>query len=645
MTAQNDIPLAATGPEIDFRGLAQRLITAIGRIELPADDDVALLRKLAKSGAITSEQLESQDVPENAVYLFGSLFDALGLDESGAELESETDPDEDSKDMLDQGVLALLLVRAKDASTVHDALAWAPEELFVLGEPDREGQRVRVPFPRPVVPHGLTIDLVTDRVVASAESRDGLPGIQPIDGLPVKVSPVMDWNNWSVGQPMAEDVSQGAQLGDCWLLALFAAIARHDPGLISHVLPTVSGLKAKLNEVNRETSGLPDDGSLLALLWRQVDPPPRRFSIPQVFELEPTFARRDGDLMGALSRVQPIRHTWNLWEKASVQEGQPPVRYVEDVAHYRVIAWPALLEKAFAIYIDMYGQEGNGPPKDGYGVIATGRHGHSFLRPLYGPRIRQQDMLSLEPLRACASGEPGPVDQELALRGLKALTTMEAQSRRAGPGADVVLMTTSTTDVRVIDRLQTMLPKYADRLKTAERVVAAMTAVKDAYDSVNRMQGADQPAPADFAAMVKTVESLKETLLVPALNDMLTEFEMMEAAPTLLRDLILTLGAPERPKGNDRTKLRFLYCQHEYAVLDVRLAFTGNDALPEPDHAVFALISRLDAPHSTITLYNPHGQNSPNADHEVPGDTGRFTLTLERFLNVTSTLNYTTIVR
>jgi hypothetical protein len=38
-------------------------------------------------------------------------------------------------------------------------------------------------------------------------------------------------------------------------------------------------------------------------------------------------------------------------------------------------------------------------------------------------------------------------------------------------------------------------------------------------------------------------------------------------------------------------------------------------------------------------------QNSPNTDQEVPGDTGRFTLTLDRFLNVARTLDYTTVTR
>jgi hypothetical protein len=115
----------------------------------------------------------------------------------------------------------------------------------------------------------------------------------------------------------------------------------------------------------------------------------------------------------------------------------------------------------------------------------------------------------------------------------------------------------------------------------------------------------------------------------------------------LLRDLLFTLCAPDAPAGDDTTSRRLLYTRHSYAVLGAHLVFTGEGAIPDPDEigALDALLPRLDTVRSTVTLYNPHGQNSPNADGSVPGDTGRFTLALHRFLNVSHRINYTTVVR
>ena len=499
-----------------------------------------------------------------------------------------------------------------------------------------------------------------DLVTATANSPGELAKIAHTDGLPVVTLHRTGRTRPYIAAPLVEDVSQGGDLGDCWLLAVFAVIARNDPGLLRRVLPpdVPAYLGTALNgptaqHVIKEWGEGSDDA--LVFLWRDVDPVASffdarlSFSLPQAFELAATFARKNGQLMGAPSRAEPGEETWALREHNGV-------RYVEHVVRHRVIAWPALLEKAFAVYIENFGERGNGPATAGagYGTLAKGNIlGQMFLRNLYGPCIQQEEKILLEPLRASLTGGTPPGDK--AVQCLQALLTMDAQTRRPGPYA--VLMMTSTTYIHVIGRLQATLPARPEKFASAQALAQAMTTVLQTEQGRIRDSGDDTAEPVQIPQLdwetVERQQAVNKQALNAALDAMLTEVgaELTEPAPAAglpqLRDLLLTLRAPRAPHGDDTTGKRFLYCEHEYAVLDVALVFAGDGAIAGPENvaALNDLIPRLDPARSTITLYNPHGQNSPNTDQEVPGDTGRFTLTLDRFLNVAHKLDYTTVTR
>ncbi len=709
MSIDGDLPAQDTSTTAtNARQLAQRVIAAVGQGRPPADPDILAMRSLAPTDADQEDENSLQKVPLAARKFFESLVEAVsgaGPDkgagevarlvlnvgaydlfdrrrgdkrlDSGAESRSGEESDFGSGSDADAGPEPGPDAGPEPASDagpepgpapiVHTPPQWTPHDLFVLRAPDGQDTRVRDRLPYDDVPGGLEPSK-DDPVVTRATSLDELATIAHIDDLPVVTLRRVGTTVPYVAAPLAEDVSQGGDFGDCWLLALFAAVARNDPGLLRRVLPpdvpayfetVLNGPTAE--HVKKEWGE--GSANALAFLWRDVDPNASfvdtrsSFSLPQAFELTPTFARQNGHRMGALSRAEPSEDTWMLREQQ--QHGG---RYVEHVVRYRVITWPALLEKAFALYIENFGEHGNSPATAGagYGTLAKANGlGQMFLRNLYGPRIHQEERIVLEPLRASLTDGTPPGNE--AARCLQALLKMNAQTRMDArtrqPGTYAVLMMTSTSYIHVIGRLQATLLTRPEKFASAQALAQVMTAMLQTEQGRIRDNDDETPDPVQNPPLdwdaVERQQAVNKQALNAALDDMLTEVgaELTEPEPaaglSAVGDLLLTLRAPRAPHGDDSTGKRFLYCEHDYAVLDVALVFTGEGAVAEPENvaALSALIPRLDPVHSTITLYNPHGQNSANTGQVVPGDTGRFTLTLDRFLNVAHKLNYTTVIR
>jgi hypothetical protein len=529
-------------------------------------------------------------------------------------------------------------------------MAWNPAERYLVRRrPDAVG--VRESLPSDTVPPGLAPD-ADDEQVAVAASREELATVQDINGLPQATRHRAGADPWwyGGGGPLVEDISQGRGLGDCYLLALFACVARHDPDLLRRILPPDAAVHLK-GVLSSDTYAWLyahwDERSThaLAYLWRDLGTREAPFYLPQAFQLSATFARDDGRLTGAQARVEPERETWKV-------RRQGTVRYVERVVEYRSVRWPALLEKAFAAFFGNYGKRGDGQALQGtaYAVLGEGaRSAHQFLRLLYGPQIRAVDNVALDALRLAVVGEGPPDERGVAVKALQALLRMRSQ------GPDVLLMTTSTSDPYIIERLRAMLPEGKTHYSAAEALHRAMTAVmKTTEIGMQRADSSDEPEPEVDPETLIARKAAEREALQKAVDLMLGELtaELDVLAPAraayLLRDLLVTLRVPSAPSGVDDTPRRFLYCDHEYALLQTHLVFEGGAPdLNDIGALETALMKRLDAARSTVTLYNPHGQNSPNVDPGAPGseDTGLFTLPLERFLNVSYRLNYTTVTR
>jgi hypothetical protein len=238
----------------------------------------------------------------------------------------------------------------------------------------------------------------------------------------------------------------------------------------------------------------------------------------------------------------------------------------------------------------------------------------------------------------------------------------------------MVLMTVGTNESHVISRLKAALERL--HLQSAPALLAAMAATarrragsetaveEDAYDvrEAEFTDAADytpptprpeseEPAmpaarPEDDPIVRAEAISAERAALKLAIDATLQEIEPAGADGELrsIRDLLYTLrdGAPV---GTDPTPRWFLECRHAYAVLDVHLVFAGDDPVPGTADAAEDLLPRLDAVQSTVTLYNPQGGNSPNIDGDVTGDTGRFTLSLDRLLNAAHRITSTELSR
>ena len=629
----------ASTEETNVRNLAQHVIIAVAQGQQPSDDDITAIKSLISSDP---EGKYLAWVPEAAQEFFKSL---VKLAAKGAKKgKAATDI---AQSLLSDGFYDIVTTRLREDDSAEQPLQWTPYDLFVLDRVGDQNTLTRGVLQYSSIPDGLERG-GNDTVLATANSREGLANA--IGNLPVVTLHVIAEVCPYADGVLVEDVSQGGDFGDCWLLSWFAAIARNDPGLLRQVLPPDAPGYLR-NVLGVAASRLIDELSeqsvvALALFWHDLKAVPfltgtstsfrsLSFSFPQMFELTGKFARKEGHLMGELSRVEPAGETWTL---RITKEGK---QYVQHAVKYRVIAWPALLEKAYTVYLKRFrGQAG-------YAIIAVASSvlGPMFLRNLYGPRIRKEGTVVVEPLRAALARGAAPDDQ--ARQCLEALLEMHAQTqKRQQPGPDAVLMVTTINYPHVIERLAATLPKYTDTLKSAEAVAQAMGIVQQTEEAkliVNEgvaeltdKQLPQGPKP-DWEEINKQ-QAVNKGKLDDAIDLMLQEINPMltntESDPDLirLRDILLTLRVPRAPHGNDTTAKRFLYCEHDYAVLDVNLKFTGQDGPVDPAH-------------STITLYNPHGQNSPNIDHDVPGDTGRFTLPLDRFLNVARKLDYTIVAR
>ena len=97
---------------------------------------------------------------------------------------------------------------------MHTPPQWTPHDLFVLRAPDGQDTRVRDKLPYDDVPGGLEPSK-DDPVVARATSLDELATIAHIDDLPVVTLRRAGKTVPYVAAPLAEDVSQGGDFGDC----------------------------------------------------------------------------------------------------------------------------------------------------------------------------------------------------------------------------------------------------------------------------------------------------------------------------------------------------------------------------------------------------------------------------------------------
>lgn len=678
MTAQEEIP--ATTTTTDVLALARRVIAAFGTGDQIAEADIALMRPLRppnprnsdsdaeqtdeQTDGQTNEQTDDEPIddevdddayldvlPEDARSLFSWIVGEVVDAKAGTPVEEirQTIRRSTSYFLVDE-------LTPEPESPVYDFRSpdWSPEDLYLIrpaGGPSAARTRERVPGD--VVPGELK-PTDADESVAEAAALDGLgdtTGLPQVTRHRLTTEP-----EWYGGEVLVEDISQGRQLGDCYLLALFAAVARHDPGVLRRILPpdTFAHLSQILApSVYDYLRGHWKYGECaLVRLWRNLGSDRNPFYVPQVFQVSPSLAHNMSGLVGARVRVEFHREKWTL-------RRQGAERYVECVREYRPVSWPALLEKAFAAYLENFGKSGSGPTAEGegYRILGDGsRLGQAFFRTLYGPRIHLEEKVRLEPLCKYVSGEDTSDEMGEVRLALQGLLKMHAQTHRAEPGAYAVLMTTGAADLNIVTRLQALLSEHHPALGTLDVFGRALTAVSEAEMLGAHVQGqehltADEPELSEEEIEKRQKEAMDA--LHKAAKPTLAEVEGVLEKPSpaaylgLMRDLLLTLCAPDAPDGDDTTARRVLYTRHSYALLDANLVFNGEGAVPDPDRldAIPALLPRLDAARSTVTLYNPHGQNSCNADGPVPGDTGRFTLALDRFLNVAHRINYTTVLR
>lgn len=703
MTAQEEIP--ATTTATDVVALARRVIAAFGTGDHISDGDISLMRSLRpphpksdESDVEDEHEDEDEDVrpaddaenrpadPEPAI------AEPVGTEPSGDDVDDDDVDDDVDHDAYREalpadarGLFGWIVDEVVDTDegtstdTIRESIRrsasysyfcdrtrefeppsftfrrpdWSPDDLYLIRTADGPGTGyVREGAPGDDVPGDVR---PTDESVAEAASLDGLGDTA---GLPrVTRHRLASEPEWYAGEPRVEDVSQGSRLGDCYLLALFAAIARHDPGMLRRILPTETfeHLHRILDpDVYLFVRGKWTDGECaLVNLWRDLGMGPDPFYLPQMFQVSPSLAYDMGEMVGVRLRVEPHRETWTLRRRAAG-------RYVECVKEYRPVTWPALLEKAFATYLENFGTSGTGPKAGGKGYQILGEGsllGQAFFRTLYGPRIHLEEKVRLEPLCRYVSGEDASGEMPEVQRALQGLLKMHAQTHRAVPGTYAVLMTTGAADLNVVTRLQALLDRHHPSLATREAFTRALTAVSEAEMLGTHVQGqehltADRPELSEEEIERRQEEAMAALHVAarPTLEEVegvIAKSSSPAAHLSLMRDLLLTLCAPDAPDGDDSTARRVLYTRHSYALLDADLVFTGEAAVPDPDRfdAMAELLPRLDAARSTVTLYNPHGRNSCNADGPVPGDTGRFTLALDRFLNVAHRINYTTVLR
>lgn len=420
--------------------------------------------------------------------------------------------------------------------------------------------------------------------------------------------------------PAIADIHQGS-IGDCYFLSAVTGVAQSDPGHLRDMF-TVSGdqVQVRLYSFDAATSA-----------WTE-----RRVSVDTSFLHSTDGAGGTEALLSSGFRMgdTPVTSSWY------VAASPGDMMWLMEDAQYEFALWAPLLEKAYARFVERFGQYGgahsadangrthaDGTPKSGYEVIDGGWSGCCFGM-LYG----QAELSSSE---TSVQFDVDATDAELVADNLDLIANMLMVGGTDVPADQRAFMTLSAQAYDLTTRLSQQVdkvlalasvgrhPNFQRTLQYVQARCNAYTAAEDAGDETALEEAGNKVSEA--------CTRFTEPGAWPIL-----ESDRDDGAYTDLRDMAQVVQNVGTDASDGR---RLTYTHHAYPVLGVTLRGADGGALTLDATSLQARHGEIDADQSTVQLRNPHGTNEPDFDGAGPADgedDGVFSLALSQVFRVFS---------
>lgn len=426
-----------------------------------------------------------------------------------------------------------------------------------------------------------------------------------------RIVPKVDTHTLFVdGAPSVDDIHQG-QIGDCYFLAALGTVVSSDPGRITKMI-TLSGDDAVVNfhryDAEKDT-------------WLPVS-----IAVPTNLAQTTDADGDDTGLLGSSFRMgkEVKRRAWH----ADVMRG---ALAIQADTYYEAGLWVPLMEKAFAVYAEKYGQYGgfdadnankqtddDGKAKSGYEVMEGGYA--EYVYPMvYGNDVVNTGTTSME----YKVGGNLLDDNVEAIRNL-------LRVNGDGIGKDEAFdMTCAMDRDEAVERLDHELDHVLKR-----RDIEQVASFKDELEYLRAIVRGWRSMGNSEKQRAKLGKAAKETVAAgawPILQSPRFGTDFKD-----LRDMMLVVANIDTD-GNAGQRLT--YAWHSYSVLGAEFTDATGSALGITQASLDAQKGSIDPRRSHVRLRNPHGTNEPDPAGKgiTDGpDDGAFNLSLETFLRVFS---------
>ena len=407
-------------------------------------------------------------------------------------------------------------------------------------------------------------------------------------------------------KPVIDDIHQAA-FADCYFLASLGSATAADPSFIKNTLMGSPGANVTVN-LHR---------------WVTTTSPAAWVSTPIQVDrklLALKGGTNDGKLIGAGFRVgtKPAESNW--W--VEVKNG---VAHVHRQNVLELGLWAPLVEKAYARYVERFGQYGGGTggtekggPGGGSGYDnINGGVAHNTYKILYGgnANIGQTNTNAGPGTDLVATNLPG-IRNLLRVSGDPSVPNNRNFVMTAGIGRDDAVMRLDAQLASVLGNKK-LMKKYKSLKKPLKKT-------RKVIKSWNKEGNADKKKK-KLQTVAEYANSICKSGAYPHLHSSAAEKPFVELNEHLN---IVALIATDKSDGQ-----RFTYAWHSYSVLGAKFKDSEGKALALTIANLGTESPKIDAEKSTVDLRNPHGKNSPNehGDKDQSEDDGNFSLSLSQF--------------
>ena len=410
------------------------------------------------------------------------------------------------------------------------------------------------------------------------------------------------------GSPSVEDIKQG-DIGDCWFLASLINVTATDSGHIQEMV-TSSGGSVTVNLFRYD--GDADN-------W-----------VPVSFTTDMTLARwKDPDsgdlydLLGSGVRVgdAPVTSHWY----ADVVDDALMINAEHT---FEMAMWAPLLSKGLALYMESYGQYGgyaqdDNPVRSGSGYEdMDGGVAHWSYPMMYGPDVIDSDGAETFE-QTDVTYSPG---SDLITNNMDAIANLLRVEGVGLEEGETYMMTTGIDPAESVKRLAAQT-RYVVAQRDIDRYPSFKAALQSLIGRVETWESASGEAKEVAQHRVAVYAGrLSNPGSWPILHD--------EAYGKDYRDLNELLNVVMNLGDDESEGQRFIYAWHSYAVEAANFANQEGAALALTQENLKAQKANIDPFSSSVSLRNPHGENSPNEDGTgMEGkDDGAFTISLDQYL-------------